>query len=116
MWGDALATDGEARFAELPDMACSADACVASITRGGRRWRLLATTSKDYIDRKRFEPACAIADIVIADRRMPRWCHPRWRVFDRRTLIESGAVAIWLSPPRIETANGGSGDHPWRPH
>ena len=115
MWGDALATEGEARFAELPGMACSADACIANIDRGGRRWRLLATTSRDYIDRGIFEPACAAADIVIADRRMPRWCRPRWLSFDRRTLGESGAVAVWLGPPRVEAANGGIGDHPWRP-
>lgn len=39
IWGDALATDGEARFADLPGMACSADTCVASIDRGGHRCR-----------------------------------------------------------------------------
>jgi competence protein ComEC len=36
MWGDSLATDGGARFGVLPGMACSRDACVASIDRGGR--------------------------------------------------------------------------------
>jgi competence protein ComEC len=115
MWGDALATDGEARFADLPGMACSADTCVASIDRGGHRWRLLATLSKDFVDRSSFEPACAAADIVIADRRMPRWCQPRWHVFDRRTLGESGAVAVWLKDPKVQSANTGIGDHPWRP-
>jgi competence protein ComEC len=115
MWGDALATDGEARFADLPGMACSADTCVASIDRGGHRWRLLATLSKDLVDRSSFEPACAAADIVIADRRMPRWCQPRWQVFDRRTLSESGAVAVWLTDPRVQGANTAIGDHPWRP-
>jgi len=115
MWGDALASDGEARFADVPGMACSADACVASIDRGGRRWRLLATVSRDFIDRSRFEPACAAADIVIADRRMPGWCRPRWQMFDRRSLAETGALAVWLGPPRIAAANTGIGDHPWRP-
>jgi competence protein ComEC len=115
MWGDALAGDGEAYFADLPGMACSADSCVAVIDRDGRRWRLLATLSKDFIDRSAFEPACAAADIVIADRRMPRWCRPRWRVFDRAALANSGAVAVWFKGSRVEGANTGIGDHPWRP-
>lgn len=82
MWGDALATDGYASFADLPSMACSADTCVAVVQRGGRTWRLLATLSKDYVDRAAFEAACASADIVVSERRMPKWCVPRWRTFD----------------------------------
>jgi hypothetical protein len=35
MWGDALAGNGEARFADLPGTAYSAEACVVSIDRGG---------------------------------------------------------------------------------
>ncbi|KAB7648779.1 DUF4131 domain-containing protein [Polymorphobacter fuscus] len=116
MWGDALATDGDAAFADLPGMACSADACVAHIDRDGRRWRLLATLSRDYIGRATFEPACAAADIVVSDRRMPRWCRPRWLRLDRAQLAQSGAVAIWLGSGRVDGANARLGDHPWRPH
>ena len=116
MWGDALATDGDASFADLPGMACSVDTCVAVVRRQGRTWRLLATLSKDYVDRERFEPACAAADIVISARRMPKWCVPRWRTFDRRELSQSGAVAVWLGSGRVEAANARAGDHPWRPH
>ncbi len=115
MWGDAVAADGETDFASLPGMACSADTCVAVIVRDGRRWRLLATLSKDYVDRAAFEPACAAADIVISDRRMPGWCRPRWRMFDRTTLGNSGAVAIWLGSGEVDTAHERIGDHPWRP-
>lgn len=115
LWGDALATDGDARFADLPGMACSVDTCVAVVRRGGRTWRLLATLSKDYVDRAEFEPACAAADIVISSRRMPKWCVPRWRRFDRAQLAETGAVAIWLGKGRVEAANARIGDHPWRP-
>jgi competence protein ComEC len=115
MWGDALATEGDASFAELPGMACSADACVAKLTRDGRSWRLLATLSKDHVARPVFEPACARADIVISARRMPNWCQPRWLRLDRATLGDTGAVAIWLDSGRIATANAPIGDHPWRP-
>jgi competence protein ComEC len=115
VWVDALAADGEVRFANVPGMACSSDTCVASIRRHGRSWRLLATVSRDYIDRAVFEPACAEADIVISDRQMPAWCRPRWQMFDRARLAQSGAVAIWLGDGRVVTANDRIGDHPWRP-
>ena len=115
MWGDAVAGGGDVAFAELPGMACSADACVSRVRAGGREWRLLATLSRDYVARADFEPACAIADIVISDRRMPTWCQPRWLKLDRAALAESGAVAIWLGEGRVETVNEHIGDHPWRP-
>jgi competence protein ComEC len=115
MWGDALATTGDSSFAELPGMACSADTCVAQVRSGGRTWRLLATVSRNYVDRGHFEPACAAADIVISDRRMPKWCVPRWQVFDRTRLAQSGAVAIWLGSGRVDTVQQGIGDHPWHP-
>ena len=115
MWGDAVASEGDTEFAVMPGMACSPDTCISVIRRGGRKWRLLATLSKDYVDRETFEPACARADIVISDRRMPAWCHPRWRTFDRTTLGETGAVAIWLGDGRVETVHEHIGDHPWRP-
>jgi competence protein ComEC len=115
VWSDALAADGEARFADVPGMVCSSDTCVAVIRRDGRSWRLLATVSRDYIDRAVFQPACADADIVISDRRMPGWCRPRWQMFDRARLAQSGAVAIWLDNGRVVTANDRIGDHPWRP-
>lgn len=115
MWGDALGTEGDSSFAELPGMACSADTCVAQVRSGGRSWRLLATISRNYVDRAQFEPACAAADIVVSERRMPKWCVPRWQVFDRARLAQSGAVAIWLANGRVETVQQRVGDHPWRP-
>ncbi|OYU13867.1 MAG: competence protein ComEC [Alphaproteobacteria bacterium PA4] len=115
MWGDALAADGDIAFAEMPNMACSADACVSRLRRAGRDWRLLATLSRDYVDRDRFEPACAAADIVISDRRMPGWCRPRWLMLDRPRLSGSGALAIWLGAGRVVAAQDSVGDHPWRP-
>ncbi|MFZ4689463.1 MAG: ComEC/Rec2 family competence protein [Polymorphobacter sp.] len=115
MWGDSVAAAGETEFAVLPGMACSADTCVSSIRRGGRTWRLLATLSRDYVDRSSFEPACAAADIIVSDRRLPRWCVPRWRKFDRTALAETGAVAVWLGSGQVDAANDRIGDHPWRP-
>ncbi|WP_426163394.1 ComEC/Rec2 family competence protein [Sandarakinorhabdus sp. DWP1-3-1] len=115
VWGDALAAEGDAAFVDLPGMACSGDACVSRIHAGGRDWRLLATLSRDYVARASFEPACAAADIVISDRRLPGWCRPRWLKLDRTALADSGAVAIWLGERRVETVHDRIGDHPWRP-
>ncbi len=115
VWGDALAAEGDAAFVDLPGMACSADACVSRVRAGGREWRLLATLSRDYVARASFEPACAAADIVISDRRLPGWCRPRWLRLDRAALADSGAVAIWLGERRVETVHARIGDHPWRP-
>ncbi|GGE07753.1 competence protein ComEC [Polymorphobacter glacialis] len=118
MWGEAVAAEGDAAsFADMPGMACSPDTCISLVRAAdGRQWRLLATLSRDYVDREKFEPACAAADIVISDRRMPKWCKPRWRMFDRTVLGTTGAVAVWLYPARVDTVHDRIGDHPWRPH
>jgi competence protein ComEC len=115
MWGDAVAGEGDVEATRLPGVACSEDACVATVSRGGRAFRLLMTRSRDYIDRADFEPACTGADIVVSDRRLPDWCSPRWLKLDRVALERSGAVTIALGHGRVTAANAGAGDHPWRP-
>jgi competence protein ComEC len=114
MWGDAVAGEGDVEASSLPGVSCSADACVARIEAGERTFRLLMTRSRDYIDRTDFEPACARADIVVSDRRLPNWCSPRWLKLDRVALARSGAVTIALGDGRVTAANVGAGDHPWR--
>jgi competence protein ComEC len=115
MWGDAVASAGDIDAAALPGVACGQDSCVARVVRDGRQWRLLMTLSRDFIDRELFEPACTQADIVVSDRRLPRWCEPRWLKLDSRALADSGAVTIDLGRGRVVSANAGLGDHPWRP-
>lgn len=116
MWGDATAaTTADAALSELPGARCSLDACVADLDAGGRRWRLLATLSRDVVPREAMAPACAGADIVVSSRRLPAWCSPRWLKLDRTALGSSGAVAIWLDPPRVTTVAARLGDHPWLP-
>src|SRR3546814_18914072 len=81
----------DSRFAR-----CGRDSCVADIWKHGRRLRLLATRSSVFIDRRRFEPACADADIVVSDRRLPYWCAPRWLKADRdrKRLVEGKSVSV----------------------
>ncbi len=92
---------------------CGKDACVADIWSEGRRLRLLATRSPVLIDRRRFEPACAAADIVVSDRRLPYWCAPRWLKIDRTLLQRTGGLAIDAETGRVASVAQASGHHPW---
>jgi len=96
----------------MPGAACSDDACVAKIERGGRDWHLLATRSRNILDWDKLAAACRWADIVVSDRRLPRSCGGRWLRLDAPALAESGGVAIALAQRRIDTVNGDD-RHPW---
>jgi competence protein ComEC len=98
-----------------PASDCSRDACVALVRRGKDEWRLLATRSAYRIDWSDFTAACASADIVVADRRLPRGCRPRWLKLDSTILQRTGGLAIYLgSRPHIDSVAEHIGDHPWR--
>jgi competence protein ComEC len=114
MMGEAAGSGRTLTLDELPNAHCTPDACVALLTRGGREWRVLATRSRQWIDRAAFEPACAAADIVVSDRRLPRWCRPAWLRLDPPTLGATGALTVRLgTPPRVHTAALVQGAHPW---
>ncbi|HEY0627073.1 MAG TPA: ComEC/Rec2 family competence protein [Allosphingosinicella sp.] len=99
---------------DLPAAACSADLCAADIVRDGRRWRLLATRSPRFVEWKDMVRACAGADIVVADRLLPRACSPRWLKADRTFLAKSGGFAVTLEEqPRVTTVAERVGSHPW---
>jgi competence protein ComEC len=112
---EAAAYDGEPGALEEQRFArCSRDACIADIVRSGRSWRLLAIRSKDRIDWTRLTQACADADIVVAERRLPRGCTPRWLKLDRAALERTGGVSVLLGDrPRIETVAERVAGHPW---
>jgi competence protein ComEC len=115
VWGGVTASTADAAIADLSRGDCTVDACVAQVGEGRGAVRLLATLSKDQIAQPKFGPACAAADIVVSDRRLPDWCKPRWLKLDRTALATSGAVAIWLASRRVETVGELTGDHPWMP-
>ena len=93
---------------------CSRDACVALIRKGPREWRLLATRSAMRIDWATIAAACAEADIVVSDRRLPRGCQPRWLKLDRAALARSGGLAIYLGKrSRVDSVADRVGAHPW---
>ncbi|WP_294391016.1 ComEC/Rec2 family competence protein [uncultured Sphingomonas sp.] len=99
-------------LATLPGARCSRDACVASIRRGGRSWRILATRSPYFLDWPGFVASCRWADIVVSDRRLPRACAPRWLKLDGPALRDTGGVAIDLPAGTIRTVIGAD-RHPW---
>ena len=93
----------------LPTAECSADFCAAEL----RGRRLLASRSDRLVPLGMLERACAEADIVVSDRRLPAACRPRWLKADRAFLARTGGLAITLgATPRVATV--ASGDrHPW---
>jgi competence protein ComEC len=97
-----------------PFSDCSKDACVALIDKGATHWRLLATRSAYQIDWNMLTDACAQADIVVSDRRLPRGCDPRWLKLDPQALSRTGGVAIYLGgEPRVVSVADRVGRHPW---
>lgn len=98
----------------LPTASCSPDLCAAEIVRGGRLWRVLATRSAHLVDFAPLRRACAAADIVVSDRKLPVTCVPRWLKADRRLLARTGGLAILLGrEPQVTTVASFVGQHPW---
>jgi len=116
LMSEAAGYDGDpGLLAEQKFANCRRDSCFASIDRDGHRWVLLATRSRDSIKWSELVAACRAADIVVSERWLPRACQPRWLKLDRRSLGESGGVAIFLGPePRVESVAARIGHHPWR--
>ena len=115
LMSEASAYDGEPLVMEEQRFArCSRDACFADIINGDRAWRLLAIRSRHRIDWAALTNACRDADIVVADRRLPKGCEPRWLKLDRTALGRSGGVAIRLdSRPEVTSVVERLGRHPW---
>jgi len=98
----------------LPQAVCSPDLCAATVERDGRRWRILVTRTRHFVRWDEMVRACARADIVVADRGLPRGCTPRWLRADRFFLRRTGGLAITFgAEPILATVAAREGDHPW---
>jgi competence protein ComEC len=115
LFAESSGFDGEPELLEeAPFAACSHDACVADIRGEGRSWRILATRSRAWLEWAEMVKACAAADIVVSDRRLPRGCAPNWLKLDRHSLERTGGVAIYLDQsPHLVTVADQVGQHPW---
>ncbi|WP_414714473.1 ComEC/Rec2 family competence protein [Sphingomonas sp.] len=116
---DMLAENGGVD-AELPALAeqqearCSPDLCLIDVEREGRRWRIAATRSGYLVPWREMMAVCRSADIVVADRRLPPGCQPKWVKLDRAMLARTGGVAITLgTPPQVRTVRRAGARHPW---
>jgi competence protein ComEC len=100
-------------LAEWDGAECSRDTCMATIERDGRSWTLLLTRSEFYLPWRDLVAACARADIVVSDRRLPDGCQPRWIKADMRMLRASGGLAINLAGQEVATVAQSQGEHGW---
>ena len=75
--------------------------------------KLLTTRSNLLVPYPDFIAACARADIVIADRRLPDGCQPRWAKLDRPKLAAMGGALILLDERRIISGRDPRDRHPW---
>jgi len=115
MLGEGSAFEGE--LPALDDWSaarCSRDSCWVQVERGGRSWKVLALRSGQRLDWAELVQWCAAADLVIADRRLPRACQPRWLRLDAPALRQTGGVVIHLrEEPVLSTVADQTAGHPW---
>ncbi|TMM49972.1 ComEC/Rec2 family competence protein [Qipengyuania marisflavi] len=100
-------------LARTPGARCSPDFCTVVLRRGGRNWNLLIARSRTMIEERALAAACDQADIVIADRFLPRSCQPRWLKADRTYLGREGGLALYLADQRIASVGQSQGEHGW---
>lgn len=102
-------------LADWPGARCSRDFCALDIVRDGRSWRVLMARSRDRVEARPLAAACERADIVVADRWLPRSCRPAWLKADRNFLDQSGGLAIRLGDGRlsIDRVADHQGQHGW---
>jgi competence protein ComEC len=98
---------------DWPGADCSRDFCVLTLERKGRPWHVLMARSRERIEERALAAACERADIVIADRWLPRSCQPSWLKVDRKFLGQSGGLALYLEEERFTSVAMSEGQHGW---
>ncbi|MCJ2177843.1 ComEC/Rec2 family competence protein [Novosphingobium album (ex Hu et al. 2023)] len=96
-----------------PEVRCNRDFCSVPVRRADRTWHLLMTRGHDSVPERMLAAACDKADIVIADRWLPRSCRPSWIKADRSLLSRTGGLAIDLTSGKVTTVAEGQGRHGW---
>lgn len=96
-----------------PGAECSRDFCVLSLKRAGRPYHILMARSRERIEERALAAACERADLVIADRWLPRSCRPGWLKIDRKFLGRSGGMALFLEDRRFVSVGQSEGEHGW---
>lgn len=107
--------DGEdlPALADARNARCSRDLCTVLVRGRDRDWTILATRTDVRVPWAAFVDACARADIVVSDRRLPTGCAPRWLKLDRARLRQTGGVAVYLDGNRWTGVRSPGDRHPW---
>lgn len=106
--------EGDLRpMAEWSGASCSEDFCVVRLDRHGKRFTLLISRSRAYVDDMALAAACERVDIVVADRRLPFSCRPKMLKADRAFLDRTGGLSIDLSSGRMRMVAEMQGMHGW---
>ncbi|OJY60952.1 MAG: hypothetical protein BGP16_01005 [Sphingobium sp. 66-54] len=101
-------------LAAMETAHCSRDLCMVALSgSGGASVNLLVTRSNLLVPYRAFVAACAWADLVIADRTLPRGCTPRWARLDRPTLAAMGGARVMIAQRRIIGGRDPRDRHPW---
>lgn len=100
-------------LADWKGSRCSDQFCSVTIRRAGTDWSVLVARNRDFVEERALAAACRRADIVIADRFLPRSCRPRWLKADRRYLEREGGIAIYLEKEIAKTVAEDQGEHGW---
>lgn len=107
--------EGVTALEDLRGAQCSRDFCALALEggRSGAPFTLLVARSDLKVPWAALVASCRSADIVIASRRLPRACQPRWLKLDRPELTRAGAAAITIEPRRMVRARNPRDRHPW---
>lgn len=100
-------------MADWPSAYCTSEFCKMTLTRDGRDWELLMARNNMRVEERALAAACERADIVVADRWLPRSCQPRWLKADSKFLEQSGGLAIVLREQSIVQVADHQGQHGW---
>lgn len=98
---------------QWPGARCNRDFCSIPVRRQERTWFLLVSRGRDAVPERALAAACDRAHIVIADRRLPAACRPRWFKADRSLLNRTGGLAVDLAEGKVTTVAEGEGEHGW---
>lgn len=100
-------------MADWPSAYCTSEFCKMALTRDGHDWELLMARNNMRVEERALAAACELADIVVADRWLPRSCQPRWFKADITSLEQSGGLAILLREQSIVQVADHQGEHGW---
>ena len=108
-------SDGEpGELERFRSAGCSADFCAAELGAADAMAAARHAAAPGWSIASALTRACAAADIVVSDRRLPAACRPRWLKADRALLARSGGLAIRLGrEPEVTAVASRAGRHPW---